>query len=355
MSPTILAWCAAVVVVVPFHGMAATCGAAEHPRLVAGDGGKLEPSGLAWDPDLQMAVGVSDAGPATPGYEVFVFRPDAVDANNQITAQPLLTRQQSRRFQLEDLEGLTRTDEGEYFAIASLSLHTSKPAKDRWTRFQAVRFRLESGPHGPKLVGLRRLSEGRRPDLREWLISSSNRAWPNEAYRKRAKHGGINVEGLASAPQAEDGSTILVVGFRGPLDLVAPSGLAAPVLFLRLVEEESTEVLEARAWKSLNVSLLPGSREQKRRGIRAMERIPGTDRYIVVLGREGGPRDQLRLVLWDPQAQALQYRGKLPDGFVAEGVAVIRRRGDKLEVLLVDDRKCAVLALTVDAWNVAED
>ena len=86
-----------------------------------------------------------------------------------------------------------------------------------------------------------------------------------------------------------------------------------------------------------------------------MERIPGTDRYIVVLGREGGPRDQLRLVLWDPQAQALQYRGKLPDGFVAEGVAVISRRGDKLEVLLVDDRKCAVLALTVDAWNVPED
>ena len=316
---------------------------------------KLEPSGLAWDPGLQMAVGVSDRGPKTPGYELFAFRPDLVGPTNQITAQPLLTRQQSSRFQLEDLEGLTRTDDGEYFAIASLSLHPSKPARDRWTRFQAVRFRLEPGPHGPKLVGLRRLSEGRRPDLREWLISSSNRAWPNEAYRKRAEYGGINVEGLASAPKAEDGSTILVVGFRGPLELVTPSGLAAPVLFLRLVEDESTETLEALAWKGINVSLLPGSREQKRRGIRAMERIPGTSRYIVVLGREGGPRDRLRLVLWDPQAQALQDRGELPDGFRAEGVAVISRRGDKLEVLLVDDRKCAVLTPTVDAWNVAGD
>ena len=86
-----------------------------------------------------------------------------------------------------------------------------------------------------------------------------------------------------------------------------------------------------------------------------MERIPGTDRYIVVLGREGGPRDRLRLVLWDPQAQALQDRGELPVAFVAEGVAVIGRRGDKLEVLLVDDRKCAVLSLVVDAWNAAGD
>ena len=355
MSFNAFAWRAALVVVVPLHGMAAAGGAAKYPRLVTRDGSKLEPSGLVWDPGLQMAVGVSGSGPETPGYEIFAFRPGLVDANDQITAQPLLTRQQSSRFQLEDLEGLTRTDDGDYFAITSLSLHASKPAEDRWTRFQAVRFRLEPGPHGPKLVGLRRLSEGRRPDLREWLISSSNRAWPNEAYRKRAKQGGINVEGLASAPGAEDGSTILVVGFRGPLDLVAPSGLAAPVLFLRVVEEESTEVLEATAWKGINVSLLPGSGEQKRRGIRAMERIPGTDRYIVVLGREGGPRDQLRLVLWDPQAQALQYRGKLPDGFVAEGVAVLSRQNDKLEVLLVDDRKGAALALAVDAWNAAGD
>ncbi len=82
-----------------------------------------------------------------------------------------------------------------------------------------------------------------------------------------------------------------------------------------------------------------------------MDRIPGSEKYIVVLESQGGSPDRQRLALWDPQGEGLQDRGDLPDGFRAEGVAVMSIKGDKLQVLLVDDKKCSVLQLTIDAWK----
>jgi len=347
--------CLTFLAAAPLCGMACARETGEYPRLVARNGGKLEPSGLVWDPVLQVAVGVSDTGPENPGYEVFMFRPDEVDADNEIAAHRLLTRRQSEQFQLEDLEGLARTDEGEYFAMTSLSLPKDGQPKDPLARVQAVRFRLEPGPDRPSLVDLRRVSAQHSPDLRSWLLSNSNRTWSNAERIRRAEDGGIDVEGLACAPTAEDGAAVLVLGFRGPLDSAAPSGRAAPVLFLRLIEKESTEVPEASAWKSIDVGALSGSRGHLPGGIRSMDRIPGSERYIVVLESQGGSPDRQRLVLWDPQGERIQDRGDLPDNFRAEGVAVVSAKGDTLQVLLVDDKKCSVFHLTVDAWKTTGD
>jgi hypothetical protein len=260
-------------------------------------------------------------------------------------ALPLLSESLSTHFQLDDLESITRTPEGVYYALTSLSLdRVPSPTRDRWTRFQGVRFTITQVEDQPTVDSIERISANSRPDLREWVISSSGRDWPNDAYRKRAESGGINVEGLT---WRADGS--LLMGFRGPLD----AGPSAPVLALRVGSPDSQPT--AIRWTAIAVAGLPAAnKEEQERGIRAMAHIPGAgapERYVVVAGHTGSRHDNLRLILWDSSSGLVQDRGPLPDGFVGEGIAVIGERDGRLDVLLVDDLRGRALRLWIDSWR----
>jgi hypothetical protein len=303
-----------------------------------------ELSGLAWDPVLRLAIGVRDERLDYPGYEIFAFDPDAVGADGCHTALPLLSDSLSASYQLDDLESVTRTADGVYYALSSLSLdHVPSPQRDRWTRFQGVRFTLAEADGRPIVSYIERLSADTRPDLREWVISSSGRVWSANAYRGRADHGGINVEGLS---WKSDGT--LLLGFRAPLD----AGPSAPVLSLRIPSPSTPP--ETAGWTAIDVSSLPASnKEEADRGIRAMARMSSInpDRYVVIVGHTGPRHDRLRLLLWDLPSSAVQDRGPLPEGFVGEGLAVLDETNRRLNLLVVDDLRGGALRLAIDSWR----
>ena len=311
------------------------------PKIVTADGNPLEPSGLVWAEDLHVAIAVNDERDEAPGYEIFAFDPNKKTPNNKIVAQPLLTKSISDTFQLDDLESITRLDNKVFYAFCSLSLdYDEAKSEDRWSRHQAVGFDVgRRADGGIELKNLHRLSGVRRPDMREWMMSSSSKSWKDESYRKRAERGGINVEGLASSL---DGS--LVIGFRGPLE-----DSKIPVLFLKPPEDDQSP--EAVRWTSIDNSKLPGGGEEKERGIRAIERIPGAEgpeRYVAVLGHTGHRQDSLRIVIWEPESGALKDYGELPKRFVGEGVAVMGpSEGAKLKLLIVSDLGGRVLVKTI--------
>lgn len=339
------------------------------PKLVTANGDELEPSGLAWDPQLEYAIAVHDDRSTQKGYEVFAFKPTGNTGSNvTITAIPLMSIATSDAFGLDDLEGITLTDDGWYYAIGSLSLDkleakpsnpsVTSPSKqeepeDSWARHQLVRFKVVMQNNSPTIRDLQRVSADRRPDFREWVISSSGKVWTNQAYRRRSENGGINVEGLASRANGD-----LVIGFRGPVE----EGLQVPVLFLA-PPDQSDEAPRARYWTHIDVQGVARPQnptaeltEQRQRGIRGIERIPGEqgrERYVVILGHEGRRFDQLRLIVWEPNARSEADRlidyGDLPARFVAEGVAVKGLPNDarQIEVLLVDDAGGRVMSLKI--------
>ena len=302
-----------------------------------------ELSGVAWDPELQLAIGVRDERLDYPGYDIFAFDPSAVGDDGCHIALPLLSEDLSQRFQLDDLEGITRLPTGDFFALSSLSLDHIPSPRDRWSRFQGVRFTLTTQDGSPAIDHIERISSQSRPDLREWVISSSGRSWQDNDYRGRAEHGGINIEGLTYTPDGQ-----LIVGFRAPLG----GGPSALVLFLDIGSADDAP--QTVRWDSIYVSGLPGNAEEKDRGVRAMAPIPQPagepDRYVVVLGHTGPRHDRLRLVLWQPSNGVVQDRGELPDGYVGEGITVIARDEDRLEVLLLDDLRGHALRMWIDDW-----
>ena len=87
-----------------------------------------ELSGVAWDPVLQLAIGVRDERLDYPGYEIFAFDPNTVGDDGCHRALPLLSDSLSRVFQLDDLEGITRLPTGEFFALHLYRSITSHPS-----------------------------------------------------------------------------------------------------------------------------------------------------------------------------------------------------------------------------------
>lgn len=307
-------------------------------RIVTASNEKLEPSGLVWAANLNLAIAVHDERLEQPGYEIFAFDPSSA-ALGKVKATPLLTRAQSDKFQLDDLEGLTQTEDGTFYAFTSLSLDKDDNSpEDRWSRFQAVHFQLVKTDSNLTVTNIERLSGSRRPNLREWFISSSDRKWVNESYRKRAEKGGINVEGLASTSSGN-----LIVGFRGPL-VTGPKALLA-----ELTPPKTDQAPSAPKWHEIDVSGLPGWSSMKDRGIRAIERVPGDDsNYVIVLGHAGGNYDNLRVGILSTITGLYSDRFELPDQFVAEGVAVTKVTDTKLTLLLVSDLKGYFMKLEIN-------
>jgi len=301
-----------------------------------------ELSGVAWDPVLQLAIGIRDERLDYPGYEIFAFDPNTVSDDGCHRAVPLLSGSLSREFQLDDLEAITRLPNGDFFALSSLSLGHVPSPRDRWSRFRGVRFTLTTQDGSPTVDRIERISSDSRPDLREWVISSSGRSWQDNDYRGRAEAGGINVEGLTHTADGQ-----LIVGFRAPLG----GGPSALVLFLQTGAADVAP--QTVRWDSIDVSGLPGNDDERARGVRGMTRISQAgepDRYAIVVGHTGPRHDRLRIALWQPSDGTVLDRGELPDGYVGEGITLIDRDGDRLEILLLDDLLGSALRMWIDDW-----
>ncbi len=302
-----------------------------------------ELSGVAWDPVLQLAIGVRDERLDYPGYEIFAFDLNTLGDDGCHQAFPLLSNSLSREFQLDDLEAITRLPTGDFFALSSLSLDRVPSPRDRWSRFRGVRFTLNAEGGAPTVASLEWISSDSRPNLREWMISSSGRNWQDHDYRGRAEAGGINVEGLTHTADGQ-----LILGFRAPLG----GGPSALVLFLQTGAADAAP--QTVRWDSIDVSGLPGNDEERERGVRGMTRISQAsepDRYAIVVGHTGPRHDRLRIVLWQPSDGTVLDRGELPDGYVGEGITLIDVDGDRLEILLLDDLRGSALRMWIDAWS----
>lgn len=308
------------------------------PTLVGPDSLWLEPSGLVWVPEFQMLLGVTDdVGPAR-GYEIFYVRAQDLD-RMEIPVFPLLTVAQSLALDVQDLEGLTLVDGTRtLYAVASLSLDKRPEGyDDRWNRHQMIRVDLAS-PREGVLVAERvaRVSADRRPNIREWLISSSGRPWTPLAFQGRPEAGGINVEGLATDPAGN-----LLMGFRGPLE-------ETRALTLRMRPGGPEDEPVSLGWLEMDVSGLPwkrGDPAMLERGIRGIDRIPGVrdEEYVVVVGHTGPRYDNLRIVRWNATTGEVSDLAELPESFVGEGIAVMEVTPQEIQVAVVSDRDARLM------------
>ncbi|GAB0056988.1 hypothetical protein SIID45300_01306 [Candidatus Magnetaquicoccaceae bacterium FCR-1] len=296
------------------------------PRLVA-DQGVVEPSGVAWDPGSQWAIGVSDE--SSP-HALFAFDPKAIRPDNTIRALPLLTPAQVKQFNPDDLEGITRLPGGEFVATASLGLHKGKP------RDTLLRFALKpNGAQAPGIDTPRKISPA--GGLNGWLTTTANPPWDKKISALDGETG-INVEGLATSREG-----LLVFGFRNPELAGKPVVLVA--------REEANGALSVVQWRKLKLQarfqeggILGIGKEPL--GVRDMALIPGAggNAWLVLLGASGSGSDlPFQLGIWNDDQDEIRFVGTLPLGFRAEGITVLDRNQDTLRLLLVSDKKGLVM------------
>lgn len=325
------------------------------PILVTAQGHEIEPSGVIWVSNLKIAIGVSDERKDAPGYEIFWFDPNKINTSSKtktIEVTPLLTPTQSNRFQLDDLEGITEIN-GEFFVIGSLSLDKNpNPDQDRWSRHQAYRFRITKDIFEDtySIYNAKRISDNTRPDMREWVISSSGGDWNNDIYKKRAEErtngqgifGGINIEGLTTTKNGE-----LIMGFRGPIypiyDSKEIAGYKIPLLiFSPQGPDLAPKIIGWKYIKIDSASFCKNATEKHEceLGIRGIDRISGnSNEYVVILGHTGEEYNRLRLISWNMDTGEVKDKFEFPSAFVAEGITVTNVTSNKVELLIVDDKE----------------
>ncbi|MBF0212218.1 MAG: DUF3616 domain-containing protein [Magnetococcales bacterium] len=295
------------------------------PRLV-GDDTALEPSGVAWDPEAKVAIGVSDE--SSP-YALFAFDPAAARGDKTIRATPLLTPAQVKQFQPVDLEGITRQPNGEFLATASHTLHKDKP------RETMLRFRLKKkGGASWEIETIQPVQPS--GGFHTWLSRSANPPWEAKLSQQEGEKG-INVEGLGSSP---DGAVLF--GFRSPV-----MGDKPVVLSTRL---EGNQTPTAAQWRVLKLhakfeegGILGIGKEPL--GIRDMTALTGTPgTHLLLIGASGSGSDlPFQLGRWQQDQNEVTLVGRIPKGFRAEGITVLSDTGESQRLLLVSDKQGLVM------------
>jgi hypothetical protein len=308
-------------------------------KLVASFQGKtvaLEPSSVVWSKRYKKAILVSDNYNDLLKYNAshyvisfFEFKGDSPT----IHVKPLLTPKQAAEFALYDLEGVTLQG-NRLYAIGSLSLHGRNPERDRWERYQFVQLDLQQSESSDVLIASNLSHVTRRwPNFREWLISQSGYPWSGEAIHGRAEGKGINVEGLSTTS-----SGTLILGFRGPWS--PQGGILALEIKPPLSPDQEPVLVGKHSIGPLDST--PIGRESPKT-LRSMVEITGRPReFYVLVGPQGYEKESLILARWNASTGEIEKATTLPEGFVAEGVALL----DSGKLLLVDDLNGEILIAT---------
>ncbi|ABC30111.1 hypothetical protein HCH_03357 [Hahella chejuensis KCTC 2396] len=323
----------------------------------------IEGSGLSYNADLGIWVGVSDNGdelvPQKAGrYMIFYFDPTKISIDGKISVSPLLSESQAQEWQMFDLEGITyNPSSGVYYAMSSLSLHKSNPARDTWYRYQGYNFTLSpSKSGGYQANNLTALSLTKRRDLREWVISSGGVNWPASsdtsqnvppAITGRAETGnGINVEGVAFAGSNSSGDNIFL-GFRGPLFRSVTPFHLYDALVLSTTFNGNAEPMPDQ---QLFVTGIKNAKFFKQ-GIRGLDSIPNyTGWFVVIFGQTDTQIEPLNVFLWNSDSGEVQSVQTLPNNFVAEGVSavkVIENSSKSVLIYMIDDSQAYVMSMAL--------
>jgi hypothetical protein len=302
----------------------------------------LEPSGLAYDKEHKIWVGVSDnyddlilEGPATAGNVVFWFR-EETGAGGIIAVRPLLSAEQAAAFPLYDLEGVTRAEDGTYLATGSWSLGDS-PYRDRMLSFRVV----ADGRGGFAATQLAWIAPGGDADLRRWLVEKSGLTWTAAEVAGKPEKGGINLEALAFATSPANTPRSVLFGLRGP-DRPAARGSEIWLLRATLGADDDLRC------ESLSRAVIAGGVSAfGLRAIEGMAEVPGA--YLYLLGPSGGDYSPTYAGVALPGQETIELGslvqltngvGVVPEGIAAESV---RDLGDgRVEVTFaaVDDVSC---------------
>jgi len=308
-------------------------------KLVADYNGKpitIEPSSVAWSDRYNKAIVVSDnyndlVQHKAPHYVIVYF--GLAENGSKITVKPLLTPKQAAEFPLYDLEGVTLQGDRLY-TIGSLALHGKDPSRDRWERHQFVQMELRQIKNS-NMLGAENLAHVTRrwPNFRDWLISKSGHSWTAEETRGRAEAEGINIEALSIT----DVGTVMM-GFRGPL---TSEGGAMAIEF-KLPDSPDNEPVFVKKYALPQVDF-PDVPKGTPKTLRAMVEVPGKPgEFYVLLGPKGYEKEEIVISHWNTKTGQLSKTTRLPEGFVAEGVAPIAEG----KLLIVDDLEEMIMIAT---------
>jgi hypothetical protein len=256
--------------------------------------------------------------------------------HSSIGRQPLATFLGGSLEEPPDIEAAAGAGDTAFW-ITSHSL--TKKANSKPERFKFFRTRLQGGAKAT-VIPEGKVYEGLRDDLieamkeSEWLLEDAatrtpetgltKLEMPGEEQKKGAKaaqawppssdaaklhaEGGLNIEGMASGP-----GNILLLGFRSPVR--SGRALVLPLLNGPEITAEPTGTAPApRARFGNPVGLDLGGL-----GIRSMERLPGTDDYLIVAGPVGDG-GSFRLYRWHLGAGTALLLRDLPKGLVPEAI-----------------------------------
>ena len=323
---------------------------------------KLEPSGLVYDRDREIWIGVADnfnelkkcENFDVAGFAVFYF--EAGDFSSKIIkAHPLLTQADAQQTKPFDLEGIAHDLGTDLFYITgSMSKHAENPSRDTWHRNKVFVFEIKTAGNNFEAENIENPFPGWPWDFRYWMESERSINWfyphngqdcvsifGNEkcndlldaALRGRPEtQGGLNVEALALMPPSQETATnepVMMFGLRGPI-FEDVSGFV-PVMLASFLEVEAvgltlTPQLNGQSF----METPPVTGGSTGFSFRAMAKLVdpqiNEDIFAVILGANDGAYDQLDVGLTTANANGMyQWIGapeKLPPRFVGEGIAI---------------------------------
>jgi hypothetical protein len=227
-----------------------------------------------------------------------------------------------------DIEGAARSGKRIYWIASHGANKNGKPRPDRHRLFATDVRETSGGPalapwgagHRTLDVLLSRVIGG------EYDVKDYARTAPEHA-------GGVNIEGLAVGPAGS-----LLVGFRNPVPagkaLVVP--LIAPDAYLAATAGAAGVPVAPTLGKTIELDL-------GKRGIRSIERVPGTSDYLIVAGPPGAAgaagTGTFALFGWRMGQAPVRLRSDWPADFRPEGL-MIDRAGKKIYLLSDDGDAC---------------
>lgn len=271
--------------------------------------GLFEPSAIEQLPDGRFLV-VEDE--KQHPFSLVTFSLDGVVTSKALS--PGFFQSFSDFWELDDLEGLTRDQAGNFYALTSHSRDgdgDEKQARDR-----LVRFRID---------GNRVLEPKVSSGLKHALVATHPVLAVAAEIEDVKLAGGLNIEALQISPDQQR----LLIGFRSPLQ-----GKRAIIASL----ENPAAMFDADKPPVVSATLV--TLDLGGNGIRGMAHIPALGGYLIISGPASRDRAHFELWFWRGVPETTAHRVTVPglDGFGhAEGVCAALMDGKHKIIIVCDD------------------